>query len=166
MNFKQSLLSGKLAEKVNEAVFGEEVMNITTVRNIMLPLISQHDGIECFYVLYLNSKNKVIQIKQEFKGSITSCAVYPREVLKEALHCNASNLILVHNHPSGNTKPSPGDINITERIAMGSSIMGISLHDHVIIGNDTFSMASAGIIDDINREIKKLEEKWIGKVTF
>ena len=156
MNFKQSLLSGKLAERVNEAVFGEEIMDLSTVVNVMRPLISQHTGVECFYVIYLNAKNQVIQIKKEFNGSLSSCAVYPREILKEALRCDCAAMILAHNHPSGNPEPSDGDKEITKNIFIGCKIMEMQLHDHIIIGRSVFSMADSGIISNIKEMTEEL----------
>ncbi len=157
MNFKQSLLSGKLAERVNEAIVGEVLDSSTLVFNVMTPLISQHEGVECFYTIFLNAKNKVIQIKKMFNGTLTSCAVYPKEIIKEAINCNASAIILVHNHPSGDTNPSECDKLITKRIGIACTVMGIQLYDHIIIGNESYSMTAEGDMNQINNEIKELD---------
>jgi DNA repair protein RadC len=68
------------------------------------------------------------------RGTVDHVPVYPREVLRRALELNASALILVHNHPSGDPEPSQADIAMTEQIARAGQVMSISLHDHLIIG--------------------------------
>jgi DNA repair protein RadC len=74
--------------------------------------------------------------------------VYPREVVKRALELNASALILVHNHPSGDPTPSDADITMTEKIRQAASVMGISLHDHLIIGKSReLSFRTMGYLD-------------------
>ena len=88
---------------------------------------------EAFGVLFLNTKNNLIKYEELFVGSISSCQVYPREIAKRALNHNASAVILAHNHPSGNTKPSPSDLNITKIIKSALSSLDIAVLDHIIV---------------------------------
>ncbi len=102
---------------------------------------------EEFRVLFLNQKNFLIADEVQQRGTIDQTPVYPREVVKRALELGASSLILVHNHPSGDPKPSKADIEITEQIETALISINIKLHDHLIIaGNNHFSFAGNGLI--------------------
>ncbi|MFC1528243.1 JAB domain-containing protein, partial [Candidatus Neomarinimicrobiota bacterium] len=79
-------------------------------------LLSNKTNIEQFAVIFLNAANCIITSKIMFKGSLTSSAVYPREIIKKALELDAASLIVGHNHPSGETNPSRDDIQITNKI--------------------------------------------------
>lgn len=93
-----------------------------------------HRETEQFRVLYLDRKNVLIGDEQQGKGTVDHVPVYPREVAKRALELNASALILVHNHPSGDPTPSDADINMTQQILAACTALGLTLHDHLIIG--------------------------------
>lgn len=93
-----------------------------------------HQDIEQFRVLYLDRKNMLIADEQQQRGTIDHVPVYPREVVKRALEMNASAIILVHNHPSGDPTPSEADITMTYAIRDAAEVLGITLHDHLIIG--------------------------------
>ena len=93
---------------------------------------------ECFYCLYLDNKNNVIEKKCLFIGTLNTSTVHPREVFKEAYLLSASKIICVHNHPSGDVSPSKADINLTRMIKEIGIIHGIELLDHVIIGRDKY----------------------------
>lgn len=102
---------------------------------------------ETFKVIFLDSANQVIDMKNLFEGTLTTSAVYPREIMKEAIECNACGLIFVHNHPSGDPKPSHRDREITETLVSAGKIMQINVLDHIIIGdNRYFSFADEGLI--------------------
>ncbi len=106
-----------------------------------------HEDIEQFRVLFLNNKNVLIKDELQQTGTVNHTPVYPREVIKRSLELGATALILVHNHPSGDPEPSKDDIMMTEDIMAAGDIVGITVHDHLIIGkNDTFSMKNAGLI--------------------
>ena len=93
-----------------------------------------HRETEQFRVIYLDRKNVVIGDEEQGKGTVNHVPVYPREVAKRALELNASALILVHNHPSGDPTPSQADIDMTQQIFAACSALGLTLHDHLIIG--------------------------------
>ena len=104
---------------------------------------------EFFNIILLDIKNKVIDTIELSKGSINASVVDPREVIKEATLKSASSIILVHNHPSGDTEPSTDDINITKKIKEACDIVGIKVLDHIIIGKnkeDYTSFAKLGLI--------------------
>ena len=96
-----------------------------------------HRDTEVFRVLFLDRKNVLIADEIQGKGTVDHVPVYPREVIKRALDLNASALILVHNHPSGDPTPSNADIDMTETIHRACEGMGIILHDHLIIGKSS-----------------------------
>ncbi len=93
-----------------------------------------HRETEQFRVLYLDRKNVLIADEEQARGTVDHVPVYPREVVKRALELNASAIILVHNHPSGDPTPSPQDIAVTGQIAEAARVMGMVLHDHLVIG--------------------------------
>ena len=109
---------------------------------------------ECFNVLFLDAKNRVITTEVLFEGTLTASSVYPREVVLAALNHNAAALIFAHNHPSGDPKPSPEDVSITRQLVFACRVMGITVHEHLIIGNNRyFSFADEGYIAQMNRDI-------------
>lgn len=93
-----------------------------------------HRETEQFRVLYLDRKNVLIADEEQARGTVDHVPVYPREVVKRALEVNASALILVHNHPSGDPTPSQQDVTVTGQIQEAAQVMGMTLHDHLIIG--------------------------------
>lgn len=90
--------------------------------------------VERFHVLYLDKKNRLISDECLATGTVDHVPVYPREVLKHGLELNATALILVHNHPSGDPEPSRADITMTKEINKGCKVLGLMLHDHIIVG--------------------------------
>ncbi|WP_421993674.1 RadC family protein [Qipengyuania sp.] len=98
-------------------------------------------------VLYLNTQNRLILDHMLGEGSIDEAAIHPREVIRKAFDIGATALILVHNHPSGNPEPSRADIAITARIAEAGRLLGVTVHDHVIVGRDGHvSLRAKGLI--------------------
>lgn len=93
-----------------------------------------HRDLEVFHVLYLDRKNVLIADEAQGEGTVDHVPVYPRKVIKRALELNASALILVHNHPSGDPTPSRSDIDMTYAIRDAAEVLGLFLHDHLIIG--------------------------------
>lgn len=97
------------------------------------PLLSQKQS-EVFSVLYLDNRHRLIQYREEFTGTINASAVYPREIIRNALKLNAAAIILAHNHPSGDPEPSQCDIKCTESIRKAADLLDIRVLDHVIVG--------------------------------
>jgi DNA repair protein RadC len=98
-------------------------------------------------VLYLNSKNMLIRDELTSEGSIDQAAIYVREVIRRSIDLGAAAIILVHNHPSGDSAPSRQDIALTREIIEAGKRLGIGVHDHIIVGKDGYSsMRSAGLI--------------------
>src|SRR6266446_981216 len=93
-----------------------------------------YSNIEEFHILFLDQKNALIKDERQQRGTINYTPVYTREVIKRALDLGASALILVHNHPSGNPTPSAADVAVTNDIIKTAAALGISVHDHLIIG--------------------------------
>ncbi|MBN1272729.1 MAG: DNA repair protein RadC [Candidatus Aminicenantes bacterium] len=112
---------------------------------------------EQFRALFLDVKNKILSEKTVFEGTVDSSAVYPREILKMALFFNASSLIFIHNHPSGDPEPSASDREITRDLVFAAHTVQISVLDHIIIGNDRyFSFADHGLIREYDIMYGKL----------
>jgi DNA repair protein RadC len=93
-----------------------------------------HGKVEEFHILFLDRKNVLIKHEQQQRGTVDHTPVYPREVVKRALELQASALILVHNHPSGDPTPSKADIAVTRDIVKAAQPLGLTVHDHLIIG--------------------------------
>ena len=91
------------------------------------------EPVEQFRIFFLDRKNALIKDEEQQRGTIDQTAVYPREVIKRALELHASAIIMAHNHPSGDTTPSRGDIEMTRLVKEACEKIGIALHDHVII---------------------------------
>ncbi|WP_321327744.1 JAB domain-containing protein [uncultured Parasphingorhabdus sp.] len=87
-------------------------------------------------VLFLDSKNRLIRDEVVSRGTISEAPIYPREILKRALTVDASALILAHNHPSGDPEPSEGDIDATRRLLKAAKELGLTVHDHIIVGSE------------------------------
>ncbi|MCK7513883.1 MAG: Mov34/MPN/PAD-1 family protein [Desulfobacterales bacterium] len=99
------------------------------------------------WLIFLDSKNRVIALETLSEGTLTASSVYPREVIRAALQHHAAALIFAHNHPSGEPRPSAEDLAITRQLVFAGRIMGITVHEHLIIGdNRYFSFADEGHI--------------------
>lgn len=102
---------------------------------------------EYFYCIYLDNSKKVIKNKMLFLGTLNYSTVHPREIFKEAYLSGASSIICIHNHPSGNIKPSREDIELTNNLIKVGMLLGIKIDDHIIIGkNDYFSLFENNLI--------------------
>lgn len=106
-----------------------------------------HLPVERVRVLYLNSRNMLILDDHVGDGTVDEAALHPRTVIGKAIEIGAAAMILVHNHPSGSPEPSRADIQITTRIAEAGRLLGIVVHDHVIVGRQgTVSLKAKGLI--------------------
>ncbi len=102
---------------------------------------------ELFLIILLNGRNQIIDMVTIFEGSLTTSAVYPREVVKLILERDAAAVIFVHNHPSGNLSPSQDDHRITKRLKQACQSIDVKVHDHIIIGgNEYFSFADHNLL--------------------
>jgi len=102
---------------------------------------------ERFNVIYLNAQNRIIKTEVIQEGIVNQAVVYPRKILEKALKHKASAVILVHNHPSGNIKPSEADIRLTRTLQDTARVLDILIHDHIIVGeNRYFSFREEGLI--------------------
>jgi len=106
-----------------------------------------YEQIEQFRILFLDRKNNLIADEVQQRGTVNHTPVYPREVMKRALILNASALVVVHNHPSGDSKPSREDIEMTRELKAVADALEIALHDHVVIGHGKHaSFRSLGLL--------------------
>ena len=127
----------------------KENLKISSPKDVSTLLINEMSNFkqEVFKLILLNTKNIIIGTKDVFKGTLNSSIVHPREVFKEAVQRGSANIIVCHNHPSGDPNPSKEDIDITLRLKECGNIMGIGLLDHIIIGNNKYvSLKEKGII--------------------
>jgi DNA repair protein RadC len=154
--FWRDLTSGKFAQMVRDEARGEQLNNSREVYNVMKPLFAENDDVETFFCLFLNGRNRIISIEKMFAGSISSAAIYPREIVKRVIALKACAVVMAHNHPSGSTDPSNDDRRITKMIAMALATIDVQLLDHLIIGDGYHSMADRGLIKEIKEEFKKL----------
>ena len=107
-----------------------------------------HEKTECFRVLFLDSKNRLIADEEMQRGTVNHTPVYPREVMKRALELAATAVIMVHNHPSGDPSPSRADIRMTQEVRDIGKSLGVTLHDHVIVARGGHSSFRAmGLLD-------------------
>jgi DNA repair protein RadC len=104
-------------------------------------------GTEEFRVLFLDRKNRLIADEQQGTGTVDHTPVYPREIVRRALELEASSVILVHNHPSGDPTPSRADIEMTRQVEAAAAALGITVHDHLVIGGqDQASFRALGLL--------------------
>lgn len=104
-------------------------------------------GFEVFACLFLDNQHRVIQLEELFRGTIDGASVYPREVVKRALHHNAAAVIFAHNHPSGIAEPSRADQLITDKLKQALALLDIRVLDHFIIGDgEPYSFAEHGLL--------------------
>ncbi len=96
----------------------------------------QHEGREQVRVLFLDRKNQLIMDEISNHGTVDHAPIYPREIVRRALELSASSVILVHNHPSGDPTPSKADIEVTQAVVAAGRPLGISVHDHLVVGRD------------------------------
>jgi DNA repair protein RadC len=101
---------------------------------------------EVFACLFLDNRHRVIALETLFHGTIDGASVHPRVVIQRALQHNAAAVILAHNHPSGVAEPSKSDQNLTQRLKSALALIDVRVLDHIIVGEDTVSMAERGLI--------------------
>jgi DNA repair protein RadC len=153
-----NLLGLKLIKAVADRYLEKKLINKNPINNSKELFDYLYHSIrdkrrEYFKAVFLDSKNRVIATETLSEGTLTASSVYPREVILAALNHHAAALIFAHNHPSGDPKPSPEDISITRQLVFAGRLMGITVHEHIVIGdNRYFSFADQGHIARMNRE--------------
>ncbi len=105
-------------------------------------------NVEVFCIMFLDSQNKLIELEEMFKGTLSQTSVYPREVVRRALHHNAAAVVLTHNHPSGSVQPSRADEHLTQTLKASLALVDVRVLDHIITGpgGQTLSMAEQGLM--------------------
>jgi DNA repair protein RadC len=99
----------------------------------------KHEKIEVLRVLYLDRKNRLISDEESGRGTVDHVPLYPREIVRRALELGASAVILIHNHPSGDHTPSAADATVGQNVERALGVMGIALHDSLVLGTNGFS---------------------------
>jgi DNA repair protein RadC len=150
-SFWEDLKSGKFTSMIKESSKGNAVSNAQEGFNILKPFYASQDDIEKMYCIFMDAKNKIIKIEKLFSGTISSSAVYPREIVKRVLELKSTAVILSHNHPSGDITPSSSDFAITARIQTALNSIEVALHDHLIIGKNFYSFAEHGFLEKTNQ---------------
>lgn len=154
--FWSDLKSGRFVSMVKESSKGQILSNSQEVYNVMKPLFAENDDVETVYCIFLNTKNRILAIEKMFSGTISSSAIYPRELIKRILALKSSAIVLTHNHPSGFVEPSAEDKAITIRMTIALESIDVTLHDHIIIGDGFHSMADSGFLKGVGRRFKDL----------
>lgn len=128
---------GYRINKKDENILYKQIHNADDVYSYFADICENLDQ-EHFYCLYLDVKKRVIACKLLFVGTLNYSLVHPREVFKEAYLNHAISVICIHNHPSGDVTPSKADNELTKRLVEGGLILGISIDDHIIVGNNHY----------------------------
>lgn len=145
----QILALAELSRRFNTLKSAANNLIIDSPKSIANMLMNEMANLnqEVLKLIVLNTKNKVVKIKDVFKGSLNSSIVHPREIYCEAIKSSGASIIICHNHPSGDPSPSKEDLNITLRLNECGKIIGIRLLDHLIIGDNKYvSLKEKGII--------------------
>ena len=130
---------------------GEVVASPRDVASLLFPLFA-HEPAEVFSVLCLSVKHRIVGYAPISRGTLDSTVVHPRDVFRAAILSNAAALALVHNHPSGDPRPSPDDDLLTVRLVACGDLMGIEVVDHIIVGEQGyFSYREAGRLECLVR---------------
>jgi DNA repair protein RadC len=140
---KSIISSLKLVKESAARMLKEEIKKTTIIQSWSalieyLKVSMAYIKTEQFRVLFLNKKNMLIADELQEVGTVDQTPVYPREIVKRALFHEATAIILVHNHPSGNSNPSNADIQMTKKIISALSSVGVDVHDHIIICDKDF----------------------------
>jgi DNA repair protein RadC len=136
-----TLRIGKEALK-RRAVISSSSALLTYVKTAL-----EHESREQFRVLFLDKKNQLIADEIQNRGTVDHAPVYPREVMRRALELAASNIIIIHNHPSGDPTPSAADIEMTRQVIRAGEALKIGMHDHLVVGKEgVASFKSLGLI--------------------
>lgn len=120
-------MEGVIRSPEDAAVVGRDFMHI------------HEESEEYLYMICMNTKNKIIGVFEVSHGNVNSSIVGVREIFQKALLANAVSIIVMHNHPSGDPKPSREDVEVTKRLVEAGKILGVQVLDHIIVGDGSFS---------------------------
>ena len=165
-SFWQNLKSGRFARMVKEESRGQQISGPHEVFNILKPIFAENDDVERLYCIFLDTRNHIISIEKMFSGSLSSASIYPRELVKKVIKHKAGAVVLSHNHPAGNPEPSSEDKLITRKVTMALAAIDVKLHDHIIVGDDYYSMSEHGLIKNMTDQFNKFlsgRGDWTGK---
>lgn len=154
--FWNAVKTGEFESMIKESSKGQSLGHSQEVFNMMKPVLAGYEGVETCWFIFMDSKNRILAVEKLATGSLTQAAVYPREVVKAAIAHNAAAAIMVHNHPSGNPAPSPEDFKLTKSLELILGVIGCTLHEHMIIGDDYYSMADHGDMHRIKQQNKEI----------
>lgn len=148
MRYKLKVVSWTVVREPGQPAVND-LSNPQAVALLAQDLAREHDDdTEHFWILILDVQNKLKCVHEVSHGSQSASIVHPREVFRAAILGGAAGLVLVHNHPSGDPTPSQDDRQLTRRLSEGARLLGLTIHDHVIIGNGTgrwVSLAEQGL---------------------
>lgn len=141
-----TLRSAMLHALRREALQGPVLGDSEAVMDYLFAAMA-HEPVEQLRILFLNTRNRLLLDEKVIEGSVNIAPIYPREIVKRSLEVGATALILAHNHPSGDPKPSSEDIRVTRLIAAAGEALDIRLHDHVIVARSGWiSLRAAGYL--------------------
>ncbi|MDY0278015.1 MAG: DNA repair protein RadC [Acholeplasma sp.] len=127
----------ELGRRINDSITSKKSITSSDDVYHYMKGIGRFDQ-ETFYCIYLDTKLQIIKYEEIYRGTIDQIIIHPRDIFKIAIKINASNIILVHNHPSGIAKPSKADDDSTRILKESASILGFNIIDHIIIGNNEY----------------------------
>lgn len=132
--------------KIEDLNINEKITSPNKIGKYFIQKLAS-ETVEKFYAVYLSTANKIIKEKLITSGVLNASLIHPREVFKTAISVSANSIILVHNHPSGNSEPSKEDIAVTNQLMEAGKIMDIRILDHLIIaGNSFYSFRNEGLL--------------------
>lgn len=166
---KTQIIRLKTIRELSAQYLKEEIMKSKTILSNpqsvvdFLKLKIGSEAKEHMLCIFLDAKNQLIDCKIMSSGTVDQVVLYPREIIKEALDCNATGIIMAHNHPSGETDPSGCDIRLTENMKNAADALGIKLLDHMVVGDKNyFSFLEEGLLEgraEFGNKTRKITEK-------
>jgi len=129
--------------RVISDIDGRKVTSPEVVADVLRDFIGDAPE-ERFVVVYLDSRHRATSVQEISRGTINASLVHPREVFRGAILNNSAAIVIAHNHPSGDSEPSPEDREVTERLVSAGKLLGIRVLDHVIIGDENYSFNANG----------------------
>ena len=153
--FWEQLRSGRFAQMVRETSKGKSLCNPVEVYHVIKPLFAENDDVETIYCIFLDTQNHILAIEKMFSGTLSCAIVFPREIVKRVLALAAGAVVMAHNHPSGDTKPSNEDRAITRKVIFSLTAIDVLLHDHLIVGNGYHSMSNDGWMKSVTDQCRQ-----------